>query len=137
MFESKLHTRREFLRKGLTVAAVGVTVPTFLTRTAYALNNPADLPLVRSRPGLADDRILVVLQMAGGNDGLNTLVPFGCDDYYRARPILAVPKNGLLRINDEIGMHPGLSDLKALYDEGHMAVVQGVGYPNPNRSHFR
>jgi uncharacterized protein (DUF1501 family) len=137
MFEPKLHTRREFLRKGLTVAAVGVTVPSFLTRTAYALNNPADLPLVRSRPGVPDDRILVVLQLAGGNDGLNTLVPFGNDDYYRARPTLAVPKNSVLRINDEIGMHPGLADLKALYDGGHLAILQGVGYPNPNRSHFR
>src|SRR5688572_1116211 len=117
MTEPKLHTRREFLRKGLTVAAVGVTVPTFLTRTAYALNNPADMPLVASRPGVPDDRILVVLQLAGGNDGLNTLVPFSNDDYYRARPNLAVPKNEVLRINDEIGMHPALTGLKALYDE--------------------
>jgi uncharacterized protein (DUF1501 family) len=137
MYEPKLHTRRDFLRKGLTVAAVGVTVPSFLTRTAYALNNPADLPLVSSRPGMPDGRILVVLQMAGGNDGLNTLVPFADDNYYRARPTVAVPKNQVLRINDEIGMTPALADLKALYDDGHLAIVQGVGYPNPNRSHFR
>jgi uncharacterized protein (DUF1501 family) len=137
MYEPKLHTRREFLRKGLTVAAVGATVPSFLTRTAYALNNPSDLPVVRSRPGVPDDRILVVLQMAGGNDGLNTLVPFADDSYYRARPTLAIPKNEVLRINDQVGMAPALADLKALYDEGHLAIVQGVGYPNPNRSHFR
>jgi uncharacterized protein (DUF1501 family) len=137
MNEPKLHTRREFLRKGLTVAAVGMTVPSFLTRTAYALNNPADLPLVHSRPGRPDDRILVVLQMAGGNDGLNTLVPYVDDNYYRVRPNLAVPKGDVLRINDEVGMSPTLADLKALYDDGHMAIVQGVGYPNPNRSHFR
>lgn len=133
----KLHTRREFLQKGLTVAAVGVTVPSFLTRTAFALNNPADMPLVISRPGVPDDRILVVLQLAGGNDGLNTLVPYTNDDYYRARPTLAIPKGNVLQINDEIGLHPTLSDLKALYDDGHMAIIQGVGYPNPNRSHFR
>jgi uncharacterized protein (DUF1501 family) len=137
MSEPTLHTRREFLRKGLTVAAVGVTVPTFLTRTAFALNNPADMPLVSSRPGIPDDRILVVLQMAGGNDGLNTLVPFTNDDYYRARPALAVPRDQVLRINDTIGLHPALTGLKSLYDEGRMAVVQGVGYPNPDRSHFR
>ncbi len=137
MNELKLHTRREFLQKGLTVAAVGVTVPAFLTRTAYALNNPADIPLVRSRPGVPDDRILVVLQMAGGNDGLNTLVPYTNDDYYRVRPTLAVPKGDVLRLNDEIGLHPSLADLKALYDDGRLAIIQGVGYPNPNRSHFR
>jgi uncharacterized protein (DUF1501 family) len=133
----KLHTRREFLQKGLTVAAVGATVPSFLARTAYALNNPADMPLVTSRPGVPDDRILVVLQLAGGNDGLNTLVPFSNDDYYRARPTLAVPRQNVLRLNDDLGIHPALTDLKALYDEGHLAIVQGVGYPNPNRSHFR
>jgi uncharacterized protein (DUF1501 family) len=137
MNEPKLHTRREFLRRGLTVAAVGLTAPSFLTRTAYALNNPADLPLVHSRPGVPDDPIVVVLQMAGGNDGLNTLVPYGMDEYYRVRPTLAVPKEQVLRINDEIGMNPALADLKSLYDEGHMAIIQGVGYPNPNRSHFR
>jgi uncharacterized protein (DUF1501 family) len=137
MDEPRVHTRREFLKKGLTVAAVGVTVPSFLTRTAYALNDPADMPLSRSRPGVSDDRILVVIQMAGGNDGLNTLVPYADDEYYRARPTLAVPRRDVLRIDDQTGMHPGLVDLKALYDEGHMAVVQGVGYPNPNRSHFR
>jgi uncharacterized protein (DUF1501 family) len=133
----KLHTRREFLQKGLTVAAVGVTVPSFLTRTAYALNDPSDMPLVSSRPGVPDDRILVVLQLAGGNDGLNTIVPFTSDDYYRARPALAIPRQNVLRVNEEIGLHPALTELKALYDEGRMAIVQGVGYPNPNRSHFR
>jgi uncharacterized protein (DUF1501 family) len=133
----KLHTRREFLQKGLTVAAVGVTVPSFLTRTAFALNDPTDLPLVTSRPGIPDDRILVVLQLAGGNDGLNTLIPFANDDYHRARPTLAVPERSVLRLTDQIGLHPALTDLKALYDEGHLAAIQGVGYPNPNRSHFR
>jgi uncharacterized protein (DUF1501 family) len=133
----RLHTRREFLQKGLTVAAVGVTVPSFLTRTAYALNDPTDIPRVSSRPGVPDDRILVVLQLAGGNDGLNTLVPFANDDYYRARPTLAIPQRNVLRLNDEIGLHPSLADMKTLFDGGQMAVVQGVGYPNPNRSHFR
>src|SRR5207247_10899495 len=91
MFEPKLHTRREFLRKGLTVAAVGVTVPAFLTRTAYALNDPADLPLVKSRPGNPDDRILVVLQMAGRKDGLNTLVSFSYEESQPVPPNRASP----------------------------------------------
>jgi uncharacterized protein (DUF1501 family) len=78
-----------------------------------------------------------VLQLAGGNDGLNTLIPFTNDDYHRARPTLAVPERSVLRLNDQIGLHPALTDLKALYDEGHLAAIQGVGYPNPNRSHFR
>jgi uncharacterized protein (DUF1501 family) len=134
MKEPTLQTRREFLQKGLTVAAVTMTVPSFLTRTAYALNDPTDVkPIARA----SDEPILVVLQLAGGNDGLNTIVPFANDDYYRVRPQLAIPKDQVLRINDQVGMNPQLTALKSLYDEGHMAIVQGVGYPNPNRSHFR
>ncbi len=130
-------TRREFLTKGLTIVAAGATAPMFLTRTALALNNPWDQALTASAAGRPDGPILVVVQMGGGNDGLNTVVPFAHDDYYRARPRLAVPRETVLRATDELGFHPGLKPLKALYDEGRLAVVQGVGYPNPNRSHFR
>jgi uncharacterized protein (DUF1501 family) len=134
MKELTVQTRREFLQKGLTVAAVTMTVPSFLTRTAYALNDPTDVkPVARA----SDEPILVVLQLAGGNDGLNTIVPYANDDYYRARRQLAIAKEEVLRINDDVGMNPQLTGLKALYDEGHMAIVQGVGYPNPDRSHFR
>jgi uncharacterized protein (DUF1501 family) len=137
MSDISLQTRREFLKKGLTVAAAGLTVPSFITRTAWALNDPRDIQRVRSVPGVPDDRILVVLQLAGGNDGLNTIVPYAHDDYYRLRPTLGIPKEQVLRLNDEIGMHPQLTGLKSLYDDGKLAIVQGVGYPNPNRSHFR
>jgi uncharacterized protein (DUF1501 family) len=137
MNEISLQTRREFLKKGLTVAAAGLTVPSFVTRTAWALNDPRDIKQVRSVPGVPDDRILVVLQLAGGNDGLNTIVPYANDDYYRVRPTLGIPREQVLRLNDQIGMHPQLAGLKSLYDDGKMAIVQGVGYPNPNRSHFR
>jgi uncharacterized protein (DUF1501 family) len=130
-------TRREFLNKGLTIVAAGATAPMFLTRTALALNNPWDQALTASAPGRSDGPILVVVQMGGGNDGLNTVVPFAHDEYYRARSRLAIPRQGLLRVTDEVGFHPGLKALKALYDDGRLAVVQGVGYPNPNRSHFR
>jgi uncharacterized protein (DUF1501 family) len=75
--------------------------------------------------------------MAGGNDGLNTLVPFVNDDYRRARPKLALPADVVLKLNDSLGLHPALTGLKALYDAGQLAIVQGVGYPNPNRSHHR
>ncbi len=130
-------TRREFLTKGLTILAAGATAPMFLTRTALALNNPWDLRLAASAAGQPDWPTLVVVQLGGGNDGLNTVVPYAHDEYYRGRPHLAVPQQKLLRLTDEIGFHPGLAPLKELFDDGRLAVVQGVGYPNPNRSHFR
>ena len=130
-------TRREFVKKGLTIVAVGMTAPSFLTRTALALNNPWDLAQAQSRPGTPDENILVVVQMGGGNDGLNTLVPFTEDAYYRARPTLAVPQKDVLRVTDTLGLHPNLGKVKGLYDKGAMAVIQGVGYPNPSRSHFK
>jgi uncharacterized protein (DUF1501 family) len=133
---SHMMTRREFLNKGLTIVAAGATAPMFLTRTALALNNPWDHTLTASA-GQSGGPILVVVQMGGGNDGLNTLVPFAHDEYYRARPHLAVPRESVLRVTDELGFHPGLKPLKALYDDGRLAVIQGAGYPNPNRSHFR
>jgi uncharacterized protein (DUF1501 family) len=132
-----LMTRREFLAKGLTIVAAGGTAPMFLTRTALALNNPWDQALTASAAGRPDWPTLVVVQMGGGNDGLNTVVPFAHDGYYRARPHLAVPRHQLLGLTDEVGLHPGLRSLRDLYDEGWVSIIQGVGYPNPNRSHFR
>ena len=84
-----------------------------------------------------DAPILVVLQLAGGNDGLNTVVPYTNDDYRRARPNLGVKAADVLRLDDQFGLHPALKGLKGLYDGGQLAVVHAVGYPNPNRSHFR
>ena len=130
-------TRREFIKKGMTMVAVGWTAPSFITRTALAMNNPWDVAQVTSRPGVPDDRVLVVVQMGGGNDGLNTVIPFSNDAYYRARPNLAVPQKEVIRLTDELGLHPSLTTLKGLYDQGAMAIVQGVGYPNPSRSHFK
>jgi uncharacterized protein (DUF1501 family) len=130
-------TRREFLQKGLTIVAMGATAPTFLTRTALALTNPWDVAQVSSRPGVPDDRILVVVQLGGGNDGLNTIVPYADDAYYRARPRLAVPRPQVIPLTGELGLHPRMAKLKELYDRGAVAVIQGVGYPNPSRSHFK
>ncbi len=130
-------TRREFLQKGLTIVAMGGTAPSFLTRTALAVGNPFDVAQVTSRPGIPDDNALVVVQMGGGNDGLNTVVPFTDDAYYRARPRLAVPRTEVLRAGGDVGFHPRMARLKDMLDRGTMAVIQGVGYPNPNRSHFK
>lgn len=130
-------TRREFVKKGLTMVAVGATAPSFLTRTALAMNNPWDIAQVTSRPGVPDEHILVVIQMGGGNDGLNTVVPFSEEAYYRVRPTLAVPANNVLKVTDTLGLHPSLAKARTLYDKGAMAVIQGVGYPNPSRSHFK
>jgi len=130
-------TRREFLYKGLTIVAMGATAPSFLTRTALAMTNPFDIAQVTSRPGVPDDNVLVVIQMGGGNDGLNTIVPFNDDTYYRARPRLAIPRNEVITLNSEVGLHPKMAKFKEMYDRGNAAIVQGVGYPNPSRSHFK
>jgi uncharacterized protein (DUF1501 family) len=85
----------------------------------------------------ADNRVLAVLQLSGGNDALNTIVPYS-DPYYREfRHSVAIPEDELLRIDDQFGFHPSMKPLKDLYDQGKMAVILGVGYPHPNRSHFR
>lgn len=80
---------------------------------------------------------LVIIQLAGGNDGLNTIVPFNNDIYYKNRPQIALSKQKVIGVTDELGFHPSLSSLKNLYDKGYLAIVNNVGYPNPNRSHFR
>ncbi len=130
-------TRREFVQKGLTIIAMGATAPSFLTRTALAMGNPFDVAQVTSRPGMPDDNVLVVIQMGGGNDGLNTVIPFGDDAYYRARPRLAVPRNEVIQVTGDLGFHPKMTKLKELMDRGNLAVIHGVGYPNPSRSHFK
>ena len=80
---------------------------------------------------------LVIVQLSGGNDGLNSVIPYRNDIYYNKRPKLAISKNKVLDINGELGFHESLEPLKRLYDEGYLCVLNNVGYPNPNRSHFR
>lgn len=134
--EITLRTRREFLRSTVLGGALSWTVPAFLANTFSALQAEAAGKAAQATTG-RDATILVVLQMAGGNDGLNTVVPYANDFYHRARPRLALAPDKVLKINDEIALHSNLSGFKELYDAGHLAVIQGVGYPNPNRSHFR
>lgn len=138
MFDPQLHafTRREFVGTGLTLAAASVTIPWFVNRSALGLAQPA--PGARSIPGVPEDHVLVVVQLSGGNDGLNTVIPWGDANYYRARPGIAVREDRVLKLGDTgVGFHPQLSGMADLYNDGLLTVVQGVGYPNPNRSHFK
>jgi uncharacterized protein (DUF1501 family) len=84
-----------------------------------------------------DDRVLVIVNFQGGNDGLNTVVPYGLPAYYRYRPTLGIAPNDVLRLDATVGLNPALAPLKKMYDAGRVAIVQGVGYPNPDFSHFR
>jgi len=131
-----LHTRRQFLRTSVLGAAASWTLPVFLEKTFFALDAMAADALTQTATG-KDGTILVVLQMAGGNDGLNMVVPYADDIYYRSRPKLGLPADKVLKLNSYVGLNGKLTGLKSLFDEGHLSVVQGVGYPNPNRSHFR
>jgi uncharacterized protein (DUF1501 family) len=134
--EITLQTRREFLRRTMLTSALSWTVPTFLANTFSALQADAMDRATQITTG-KDSTILVVLQMAGGNDGINTVVPYGSDHYYKSRPRIGIKADQVIKLNDHIGLNPGLTGFKDLYDHGHLSIVQGVGYPNPNRSHFR
>jgi uncharacterized protein (DUF1501 family) len=134
--ELSLKTRREFLRTSVLGGALSWTVPAFLANTFSALQAEAADSATQVATG-RDSNILVILQMAGGNDGLNTVVPYSNDHYYQARPRLALAEKRILKINDGIGLHENLAGFKELYDAGELSIIQGVGYPNPNRSHFR
>ena len=137
LYNTSAFTRRQFLHTGLTLASAAATVPWFLNSSALGM--PAPAPGMSSIPGVPEDHILVVIQMSGGNDGLNTVVPYGMDQYYKARPGIGIPAAQALKLKDSdgIGLHPQMTALKELYDSGMAAIVQGVGYPNPNRSHFK
>jgi len=126
-------SRREFLVKSATTVAVGLAVPPWLAKMVWADGNAS----FGASGGAGGDRILVVVQLTGGNDGLNTFIPYADDAYRTNRPTLAVADSDVLKINDKLGLNPVMTGLKGLYDQGQVAIIQGVGYPNPNRSHFR
>ncbi len=131
-----LQTRRSFIRSTALGAAIGWTAPSFLASTFDQLHAEAAGRAIQTVTG-KDAPILVVLQLAGGNDGLNTVVPFANDHYHRARPTLGLKADQVLKLDGQFGLHPALTGLKSLYDAGQLGIVQAVGYPNPNRSHFR
>ena len=134
--EITLQTRREFLRRTVLGSSLAWTVPAFLANTFTALQTEAADSAVQTATG-KDANILVVLQMAGGNDGINTVVPYANDFYHKARPRIGLKAEEVLKLNDAIGLHGAMKGFKSLYDAGQLSVIQGVGYPNPNRSHFR
>jgi uncharacterized protein (DUF1501 family) len=110
----------------------------FFTGARIAAAVPFVSGLGRALPAARDDeRALVVLQLTGGNDGVNTVVPHRQDEYYRSRPTLGLARSALHRLDDDHGLHPELGALAELFDEGKVGVVHGIGYPNPDRSHFR
>ncbi len=112
--------RRTFL-KNTGLASAALWAPAFLQRPSLVTNG----------------KILIVVQLSGGNDGLNTVVPFRNDKYYELRPDLAIPRQEVLGLTDELGFNPALEDLRPLYDQGYLSIINNVGYPNPDRSHFR
>lgn len=116
--------RKEFIQIG-SLATASLMLPKFLK----AFEGRAMVP--------AGHKVVVILQLSGGNDGLNTVVPFRNDLYYKARPRLGIVKDKALALTDEAGLHPALSAFKELYDDGSLAILNNVGYPNPDRSHFR
>ena len=117
-------TRRTLLKHSAFVSLVP-TAPSFLVRTALA-----------ARPE-RDSRILVVIQLDGGNDGINTVIPYADEAYAKLRPTLRIPPDKICKIADGVGLHPAMKAAADLVESGRLAVVQGVGYPNPDRSHFR
>jgi uncharacterized protein (DUF1501 family) len=140
MSDQRAFTRRQFLHDGMCLVSATATLPLFLQDSAFALAQPGGQ--TSSRPGVPDERILVVIQLGGGNDGLNTVAPIENDAYHRARPQLALrPQDALMLGRDGtasgLALHPSLTGLKDLYDDGQVGVLLGVGYPNPNRSHFK
>jgi uncharacterized protein (DUF1501 family) len=116
-------SRRDFLRTS-THLTLAPTVPAFLAHTA------------RAAQPQRDGRVLVVIELNGGNDGINTVVPFADDGYAKHRPTLRLPAGQLLKVSDQVGLHPALRDAAKLLESNCLTVVQEVGYPNPNRSHF-
>jgi uncharacterized protein (DUF1501 family) len=136
MADPTFHTRRSFLRTSILGGAVAATLPAFIDRTFAALSTTAANSAVQFATG-KDSPILVIIQLSGGNDGLNTLIPYSDDAYRRARPRIGIAQKSVLRLDDHLGLNPGLANLHKFYNEGDATILQGVGYPNPNRSHFR
>jgi uncharacterized protein (DUF1501 family) len=126
-------SRREFLARGLYGIGVGATLPVFLSRTSAVLTAQA---LKGTSFEKHPERILVVIELSGGNDGLNTVVPYEDPAYYRARPTLGVPPREVIKVSDAFGFHPSLVGFERLYKDGLMAVVHGCGYDHPSLSHF-
>jgi len=124
-------SRRDVLRQGGMIA-VGLMAPPWLSSIAKA-----DILKLSKGGTIAPDNVLVVCQLSGGNDGLNTLVPYTDKQYYALRPTLGIPEAQVLKISETLGLHPSMKALEELYRQGKVAFVQNAGYPQANRSHFK
>jgi len=126
-------SRRDFLTRGLYGIGIGAGLPLLLGRTSAALTAQALRGTSMERH---PERILVVLELSGGNDGLNTVVPHGDPAYYLARPRIGIPAKEVLKVDDHFGFHPSMVGFERLYKDGRMAIVHGCGYDHPSLSHF-
>ncbi len=124
--------RRKFLQ-----GATATMVPIVLGGFSFRAFGRTPLLEAIGKAFQTTGRSLVIIQLQGGNDGLNMVVPHGMAAYYQRRPVIGIPANNVIQLNTVMGLHPGLQPLRSLYDNGKLAIVQGVGYANPNRSHFR
>jgi uncharacterized protein (DUF1501 family) len=124
-------SRRDLIKHGGMIA-VGLAAPRWLSTIAEA-----DVARVAQGGKISSDTVLVVCQLSGGNDGLNTVVPYADSLYYKSRPTLAHKEDVVLKINEQLGFHPNMKGVHGLYKQGKVAVIQNVGYPKPNRSHFK
>lgn len=124
-----IFSRREFLKSGASVVALGGSVPAMLMNLAQARAAENDKS--------TRDKILVVFELNGGNDGINTVIPITDPNYAMARPTLAIPRNEVLMLDESVGLHPSMTGFHELFQNKQLAVIQGAGYPNANRSHFK
>ncbi len=118
--------RRNFIKQSALASAGAYLIPSFL--------KPFEAVGMEQLSGYKN---LVIIQLSGGNDGLNTVVPYGMDAYYQNRKTIAIPKTDIIKLDDLQGLHPAMASLKGIYDQGLMSIINSVGYPNPDRSHFR
>lgn len=126
-------TRRDFVRSGLAVVSVGAFMPTIFSRAVAAASFDRRL----SAPGDAPAKTLIIIQLAGGNDGLNTVIPYADSRYRQLRPALGIADDQILKLDGSIGFHPSLASLKPIWDAGKLAIVENVGYDLPSLSHFQ
>src|SRR6266702_3024447 len=128
-------SRRAMIKDGMLVVSAGMVMPTIFSRgVASAMSQSLDGSRMAQT---ASDRTLIVVQMAGGNDGLNTVVPYTDPLYMKLRPTLGIPQTKVLPLDTRLGFHPNLQPFKKLWDDGHLAIVEGIGYPNQSLSHFQ
>lgn len=130
-------SRRDFLRAGLYAVGVSAALPSLFQQLGFGqavqAMDTADPDTPRADKA---NRILVVVELSGGNDGLNTVVPYADDVYHRLRPRIRIPDKDVLKLDDGFGLHPNATGLESLYKDGRLAIVHGCGYPDPTLSHF-